>query len=208
MFKRIICIVSALSIVMCGCGTRTVYLTEVSENKEDKTIVVESEEEEKEEKLFDKDVDIVLCSVLVGEETIYDYVENLKVENPDCIYNVYDESHYSQTIKESERKEMVEKIKNKEYIDEAFKELFTEEKYNGAYLSIEYDNRMENVTFYVDRVKFEDLGLFNFLTPYIIGKTLSDTIQAYNLVAVEDRSFRLLIIDNETKETIYDSDEE
>ena len=33
------------------------------------------------EKIFDKDVDIVLGSVLVGDETIEDYIAKLKEEN-------------------------------------------------------------------------------------------------------------------------------
>ena len=205
MLKKMFVLITLATIIFSGCGKKTVDLTEVPEKQETEASVTETEVVREEEKFFDKDVEIILTAWILGEETIEEYVESLRTQNPDGIFEVYDENHYSTVIKESERKEMLKTITDEESISAAFQDLFNAEETNGAYLSFEYDAKMENITFYVDKVKYDELGLFNFLVPYLTGAALSDSVQAYNLVPVEERKCKLMIIDNETKEIIYDS---
>ncbi len=212
MKKRFISIFIVCAVLLCGCSekTKTVDLKTMQESEINNTEVVYDEKETTEEKpeLIDKDVDIVLSMYLFDDSiTIEEYVNNLKEENPDKIYSVYDETHYIQTIKESVRKELLKEFNSEEYIDRAFKDIFSDEQYNGAYLTMEYDAYFQNITLYVDKVAYDNAGPFVTLGPLLISGAFSDIIQAYNLIPIEEREFKLLIIDESNKEVIYDSSE-
>ncbi len=210
MKKKIILLLSSMLILVSGCGnnTKTVDLTQ-SPDTESESIAVETQEEtEQKEKLFDKDVDIILSMISVGDTDIDTYVEEQKNNDPDGIYAVYDDFHYTYTIKESKRKELVENFKNEDYINDAFKDIFSDEQYNGAFLSMDYDDMFRNVTFYVDKNAYDNAGIAAALGPVFVSGVFADSAQAYNLVPPEERSCTVKIVDNDTKEVIYDSSED
>lgn len=211
MKKKIVLMLSSMLILVSGCGnnTKTVDLTQ-SPDTESESIAIETQEEETEqkEKLFDKDVDIILSMISVGDTDIDTYVEEQKANDPDGIYAVYDDSHYAYTIKESKRKELVENFKNEDYINDAFKDIFSDEQYNGAFLSMDYDDMFRNVTFYVDRDAYNNAGIAAALGPVFVSGIFADSAQAYNLIPPEERSCTVKIVDNDTKEVIYDSSED
>ena len=56
----------------------------------------------------DEDVDIVIGMISMDSEmTIEQYVENLKADEPNGAFSVYDRNHYSMKVKESERVELL-----------------------------------------------------------------------------------------------------
>lgn len=203
--KKLISILLLSCMLISGCGskTNTIDLTEGTENKVD---IVETQEDEVHDILPpDKDVDIVLSMYAVDDTTIDEYIAGLQEENPNVIYSVYDENHYIQTIKESERQKMIEELKSEEYIETTFKEIFSDEQYCGAFVSMEYDDLFQNITFYADKNAYDSAGIAVVFGPIFVGGLFGDIVQAYNLIPIEERTVTILILDNETGEVIYDS---
>lgn len=205
--KKTFALLLSVLIFISGCGntTKTVDLTKPSDSESKSVLEDVQEETEQKEHLLDKDVDIILSMYSFDDTDINDFVEQQKISDPDGNYAVYDDSHYTYTIKESKRKELVENFKNEDYIDDAFKEVFTDEQYNNAFLSMDYDDMFRNVTFYVDKNAYDNAGIAVVLGPLFISGFFSDSAQAYNLVPPEERSCTVKIVDNDTKEIIYDS---
>lgn len=145
-----------------------------------------------------KETEIILYMLSFGGETVEEYIENLKAENPDKTYSVYNEEYYITTIKESERLEALKSWKDKSVIDESFADIFTAEQYAGAFLSMDYDDSFQHFTFYVDKEKYQANEFACALGIGIIVNVFSDTYQAYSLIAPEDRITEVQIIDNAT----------
>lgn len=209
MRKRILVLLLACSVFMVGCAskTNTVDLTQSAEQKFESTEIVQGEQNS--DILSDEDVDIVLSVYSFDDAvTINDYIEDLQKSNPDEVYSVYDDSHYIHTLKESERKEMVEEFKHEEYINNTFQEIFSDEQYGGAFVSMEYDEMFRNIKFYADKTAYDSAGIVAVLGPVFIGSIYGDIVQAYNLVPVDERSVTIQIIDDSTGEVIYDSSKE
>lgn len=202
-----------LLIFLCGCSqNNTVEFnnSEVSteelaaEPQTENNIVQTEHEEETSEK--DYEVEIIQLMITTDENmTIEKFVESLNQSENTIKYYVYDDTHYSHTIKESQRKEYITTLIDNKEVENAFSELFTAQEYNGAFLSMEYDNNFSDVKFYVDRTKYDSLGMFINIIPVMTSALVSDTVQAYNLVPIEERGCTVKIIDNETKEVVYDS---
>lgn len=209
--KKLIIVLFAciLTFTACSSKTNSVDLTEQSATEEKKDNLIVEDNIKQEEKMFDKDVDIVLAMYAASEDTtIEDYIAELKEFDPDGVYSIYNEDYYIQTIKESERKAMLDEIMSADYLNSAFQEIFSDEEYNGAFVKMEYDELFQNVSFYVDREAYDNAGLLAVFGPFLLTGIYSDSIQAYNLIPVESRTVTMLIIDNDTNEVIYDSSQE
>lgn len=211
--KRILVVLMVLSLFVTGCSptSKTIDLTETPAISTEETMVTEAPQSVEPEKpvLFDKDVEIILSMVSFdNSQTIEDYVANLQKENPDSVFAVYDDSHYIQTIKESKRKETVELMKTEEEISASFQEFFSDEQYKGAFISMEYDDLFQNITFYADKTAYESIGLFAVFGPVLVSSIWGDMVQAYNLVPVGERYVTVQIVDKQTGEVIYDSSAE
>lgn len=153
----------------------------------------------------EKTVDIVLRMVNMNNETPEEYVASLSESNPDGKYSVYNDEYYSMTITEKERKEALKGLADKAEIDKVFNKFFTMEEYNGTFVKMDYDDKFQHFTFYVDRQKYEDNKFFCNMGIGLLLVSVSDSAQAYNLVEPEDRISEFQMIDNETNEVIYDS---
>lgn len=209
--KKLITIIitCVLFFTACSSNTNTVDLTDEPSTVSTENINKSTNDEKIEEKFFDNDVDIILAMYAASEDTtIEDYVAELKESDPDGVYSIYNEDYYIQTIKESERKAMLDEIMSADYLNSAFQEIFSDEEYNGAFVKMEYDDLFQNVSFYVDREAYDNAGLLAVFGPFLLTGIYSDSIQAYNLIPVESRTVTMLIIDNDTNEVIYDSSQE
>lgn len=207
MRKILIALFACLVLVGCGNKTTNVDLSVSSSEQVEKKDTEENEKQEdvKDEKILDKDVDIVLSAVITGEETIGQYVENLQAENPDKIYSIYDEKHYVQTIKESERKEFLNKVD--EELEKSFYDIFNSEETKDAFENVEYDVLLENITFYVNKDVFKENEFVSTFSAVITSSVFADVVQAYNLIEPDDRNCKILIVDKETEEILYSSEE-
>lgn len=199
MKNKIALLLIAISIFATGCGSkRTVEFNESSEESimTQDTVIKEDESE----------VSIILTMYSFNDtETIDDYVLNLNKENGSDSFSVYDDNHYSLTISESERQDVLDQYNSSKFIEESFKEVFSDEQYNSAFIKMDYDELFQNITFYADKEKYNNAGLAVVLGPSMIGCIYSDIVQAYNLVPVSERTCVIKIIDNETNDVIYDS---
>lgn len=203
MRKEAIALLIILSISFTGCGgTTTIDLSE-NQTTSEKEIAesVVSEEQPLADSNEDQNVDIILSMYSFDDsETIEDYISHIDNE---C--SVYDDSHYTITVKESERQDAIKQFNSSEYIEETFKDIFSDEQYNSAFIKMDYSDLFREVTFYVDREKYDGAGIAVALGPVIISGMYSDVVQAYNLIPPEERSCTVKIIDNDTNEIIYDS---
>ena len=208
--KRGMVLLLMCSFILYACGKTTVLLDESkmqNDLSEEKTSVVESTEYK--EISNDKKVDVILTMVKTDDvENIDDYVSNLQKQNPNSVYSIYDNEHYAETIMETERKAVLESMKNKNYVDDMFMDMFTDEQYNGCFISMDYNNDYSKFTFFVDKEAFNNSGIASSLAPLYICSILSDTFQGYGLVNPSDRKLTVEYIDNETKEEIYSTDDE
>ena len=207
MRKILIALFVCLLLVGCGNKTTNVDLSASNSEQVEKKDIEENEKQEdvKEEKIFDKDVDIVFSAVITGEETIEKYVENLQVENPEKIYSIYDENHYVQTIKESERKEFLNTVD--EELEKSFYDIFNSEETKDVFENVEYDVLLENITFYANKDAFKENEFVSTFSAVITSSVFADVVQAYNLIEPNDRNCKILIVDKETEEVLYNSEE-
>ena len=85
MKKKIVLMLSSMLILVSGCGnsTKTVDLTQAPDTESESIAVETQEETEQKEKLFDKNVDIILSMISVGDTDIDTYVEEQKANDPD-----------------------------------------------------------------------------------------------------------------------------
>lgn len=200
-----IILIMLASLFLCACGEEktTVDLTADNEQKTEQTL-----QEKNEFTIVDKEVEVIMPMLSFDEEeTIEEYVKKLQEQNPDQKYSIYNDEYYSHVLKNSERREMVEQMLSKEFVEETFKDIFESEEYNGAFLKIEYDELFKEVTIFADKAKYESGGLMMYLGPVLSTSLYSQSVQAYSLVPVEKREFRLVIIDESSGEMLYSSDE-
>lgn len=216
--KKIILLLMAVAFMtLCACNnTNTVDLTDepnqtasvITSDQEETTEQIPKIEEEqnKIDEIIDSDVEIILTMISYDNSvTIEQYVEEQNTNNPDRNYYVYDDTHYAFIIKESERQEYINSLIDDDMIDEAFKECFQSEACNGAFLTMDYNDSFSEFKFYVDKEKYNGIGLFAPLIPVMTSAAVSDTIQAYKLVPLDERSCTVIVIDNDTQEVLYDS---
>lgn len=206
-----------LLIFLCGCSQKNTVEFNSSDasieesaaepqtenNNESKTDHPEHEEETSEK---DYEVEIIQTMISLNANiSIEEYIESLTLSNNERNYTVYDDTHYSYTIMESERIEYLKNLIDNKELETAFNEIFTAEEYNGAFLSMDYNNNFTEVNFYIDKQKYDSIGKFANVVPILTSSLVSDTVQAYNLIPIEERGCTVKIIDNETKEIVYDS---
>lgn len=206
---RKILIALFVCLLLVGCGNKTTNVDLGASNSEqvEKKDTEENEKQEdvKGEKILDKDVDIVFSAVIAGEETIEKYVENLQAENSEKIYSIYDENHYVQTIKESERKEFLNAVD--EELEKSFYDIFNSEETKDVFENVEYDALLENITFYANKEAFKENEFVSTFSAVITSSVFADVVQAYNLIEPDNRKCKILIVDKETEEVLYNSEE-
>lgn len=156
--------------------------------------------------LIDKDVDIVIGMISMDSEmTIEQYVENLKADEPEVDFSVYDSNHYSMKIKESERVELLNNLLSDDGENEFFGQLY--EQYPGVYLKTELNDKCTEIIFHVDKAKYDECDFGVAFTPIFMSGIYCEYVQAYSLVPVEERDCIVKIINDETNEVIYSSEE-
>lgn len=206
---RKILIALFVCLLLVGCGNKTTNVDLGASNSEqvEKKDTEENEKQEdvKGEIILDKDVDIVFSAVIAGEETIEKYVENLQAENSEKIYSIYDENHYVQTIKESERKEFLNAVD--EELEKSFYDIFNSEETKDVFENVEYDALLENITFYANKEAFKENEFVSTFSAVITSSVFADVVQAYNLIEPDNRKCKILIVDKETEEVLYNSEE-
>lgn len=210
MKNKTLLLLIAISIFITGCGSKKTV--EFNESIVEQNTVAEENQGTDEENIStdiiedESAVSIILTMYSFNDtETIDDYVLNLNKENGSDSFSVYDDNHYSLTISESERQEVLKQYNSGEFIKESFKEIFSDEQYNSAFIKMDYDELFQNVTFYADKEKYNNAGLAIVFGPTIISYIYSDIVQAYSLIPVNERTCVIKIIDNETNDVIYDS---
>lgn len=208
MKKKLLIVSTLIAMLICGCGdTHSVNLTSTPNpvpptNEEFSSVFDESTVSEDDT----KEVEIILVMIAFGDTSIDDYIEQLKSDNPEKQYSVYNDEYYIQTITESERKSFLENMENEYVVDESFKDLFSNESYGEAFISMEYDDSFQHFKFYVDKEKFETNELTCTIGATISATAISDSYQAYNLIMPENRVIKISFIDNTTGETIKETE--
>lgn len=153
-----------------------------------------------EESTVVEQVEIVMTMVSFDDsETIDEYVGVLKEED-NIDYYVYDETHYAYKIPESERINTLTEITSDVGISELLAEMNS--AYPGVFKNIAISQNGDDVKIYVDKELYEtqDFGIY-FYTP-VVGYSLCDMVQAYNLIPISDRESNVEIIDHSTLELI------
>lgn len=209
-----------LLIFLCGCSQKNTVefnssdasmeesAAEPQTENNDESKTEHPEHPEHEEETSEKDYEVEIIQTMISLNTnigIEEYIESLKQSNNERNYTVYDDTHYSYTIMESERIEYLKNLIDNKELETAFNEIFTAEEYKGAFLSMDYNNNFTEVNFYIDKQKYDSIGKFSNVMPILTSSLVSDTVQAYNLIPIEERGCIVKIIDNETKEVVYDS---
>ncbi len=196
------------SIFIIGCGsqdyepTKEPNLDEIEINTDEnieKKLITNDEELSKEDLSYE--VDIILQAYMFDNNGIDAYVEQLKADNPNKKFSVYNDEYYIMTITEEERLEQLKNIHNNN-INELFSDLITDEQYSGAFIDFKYDDSLQNFEIYVNKEIYEKNIFICSLGSALIINTISDSYQAYNLIQPEDRITNIVIIDNQTKEII------
>lgn len=134
-----------------------------------------------------------------------EFIETTKEENKNFIDVIkYDNTHYTVKMLESDRKKEVKEIN--EELEALFNEFINSEDYNNTFTDTKYDKLLTNVTLYVDPEKFNSDASNAIIIP-LTFLVLSDYVQAYNLVEVDERLYHLEIVSNVDGEIIYQSED-
>jgi hypothetical protein len=147
----------------------------------------------------DVEVNMVIGAMLFDGTTIDEYIEEVKEENPEYIdVEKYDEAHYKVTMLESDRIKLVAEVENEIAI--TLEEYEQNDTYNGAFTDVKYDKLLSDITLYANKKKYETIGYITIVFPIAI---ISDYVQTINLVDVNDRNCKVVILDNKTNEILY-----
>lgn len=210
--KRKIALFLIMSCILTSCGSSGYEpvknpdwdesKTTDSEESIDGSVVeyqeIEIESEESISEDLNYEVDIILAAYIFDNSTIESYVEQLKTDNPNEKYSVYNEKYYISTITESERLEYITSIEETNALDEAFSQFLNNEQYGGAFVDIKYDDELQNFELYVNKPLYEQNIFACSIGSGLIINAISDTYQAYNFIMPEDRITNIKIIDNAT----------
>jgi len=169
--------------------------TVAEENTVSEEIPIESEEIIQQD--LNYDVEVILKAYIFDNNGIDSYIEQLKTDNPEGKYAIYNDEYYISTITESERLEFINGLLENN-MDEILNSLIQNEQYAGAFIKIEYDEELQNFKVYVDKDVYEQNAFVYLFGSSLTLKTISDTFQAYNFIAPEDRVINITYIDNET----------
>lgn len=205
--KKTCCLIlaAAMALSLAACGAKT---TEEAEPQapgagmpDTGTVADALDEAEPEEET----VDIVFTYYSFDDSVVTDgYLQSVLGANPDYINAVkYDDKHYVVTMPESKRKEVVDNINTK--IKPELEEALATDQLAGIFTKIETDGLMREVKLYADKSKYDALGLSVLAAPVLVAM-VADTVQAYNLIGVEERSCDLSIYDADTGDLIYTPD--
>ncbi len=204
--KKICCLIlaAAMALSLAACGAKAEEEAEPqvpgAGTPDTGTVTDALDEAEPEET-----VDIVFTYYSFDDSAVTDgYLQNVLGANPDYINAVkYDDKHYVVTMPESKRKEVVDNINAK--IKPELEEALATDQLAGIFTKIETDDLMREVRLYADKAKYDALGLSVLAAPVLVAM-VADTVQAYNLIGVEERKCDLSIYDAETGDLIYTPD--
>lgn len=215
MKKKLIATLLLSTTLLCGCNdtnhvdlstTSTPESTIVSAESEADTTDIQTAITSTESTVVSEEnsqpVDIIFGMMSLNGETAEEYVAKLQSDDPDGTYAVYDESHYTMTISESERQEYLATLNQESIMNEAFKAAFSEAPYCDVFVSMEYDDAFQHFSFYVNKDAFEENYFICKLAPSLMTSSISDRYQAYNLIPPADRVMEIEFIDNATGEII------
>lgn len=176
----------------------------IEDSEEIEAEIVEEPIEAIEEDYSDKEPVTIVLSMytLTSGQTIEEYIADLEERNPGSKYEVYDEKHYSQEISYSDYIKAKEMFAEKTEIDAEIQKYFSDEQFDGAFISTEYDDLFQNITVYVDREKFDNNRFACYLGSLFFLSVYSDLCQAYNDIPPEERVGDIKYIDYETNEEI------
>lgn len=225
--KKILTLTIVLSLLLTACGSapetpsesapeQIEQISEQEESIEETPEVIEPTTEQEtvvesepiiEEVGLDSEVKIILSAIITDpNQTIDEYVANLKEDNPDDIYEIYDDSHYALVITEKERREQIEII----FSEVAYEKLITQynnflsENELSTFVSkFDLKDDYSEVKIYVQNLDKMGLGGFAFYlgSEFYWGLVL-DSIYAYQLVDINERNNNIIFINNDTKEII------
>lgn len=148
-----------------------------------------------------KTVDVIFKVYMIDGVSIEEYAENYKKENPVFLdVKVYDKEHVIVTMYEAERIKALNKLSN-DY-DELISSILSDDSLNGIFTDIDTDKLFQNITIYADKEKYENSPTATLIASFAFS-TISDTVQAINLVNPDDRIYNISIVDNATGEVLY-----
>lgn len=206
---KMVSLVTCVSIILCGCGTQknSVDLSggenKKEESIEEEPIETENITENESEENGEKEVEVIIRMLDINGESIDEFIENYKTENPGTECYVYNDEYYAIKIKESERKEMLKTLEDKDFMEKSLQEYFS--NVEGVFVSMDWDDSMENLSFYVNKEEYEKNELLSNISIGLIVYSMSEIYQAYSLVPIEDRKCTYKVIDNETKDIISEN---
>lgn len=204
---KILLFMISVVFVFCGCGGNEKTL---DENRNENTVTQKddggnlADEEVYIDEKNDEEVEIVFKMIDMNGMGIEEYVEKYNTDNPETECYVYNDECYAIKIMESERLEFIEKLRNKNEIEDSLKESLSESDMGNVLISIDYDDSIKDISFYVNKEEYEKSGFTANIYFALISVGLSDRFQAYSLIPVEERSYEYKIIDSETAEIIYE----
>lgn len=147
----------------------------------------------------DKTVKIIISALILDGTSIEEYAEQFQQDNPQYLsVKPYDDEHVAVSMYESERIKLLEETNASfnDYLDgilntEGF-EIFTD---------IKADKLFQNVKIYTDKNKYSN-SFAGLEMVYTIA-AISDTIQAINLIDIDDRKSNIQILDKKTGKILY-----
>ncbi len=150
------------------------------------------------------------CSVTVSEKVakvvlpyfnyddapIEEYIDDFKEEYPDYLaVEKYNEEYIIVTMKESDRQAMLKECEDA--IDEMITEFYSDS--SEMFTDISYDDSFSNIMVYVNADEYDSFS--GSMLAYIFY-FLSDYYQALQLIEVDDRTFSVQFINNETSDVL------
>lgn len=206
---KMMALITCVLVTLCGCGTQknSVDLSgrenEKEENIKKESVKTESITENENEESDENEVEVIIKMLDISGESIDEFIENYKTENPGTECYAYNDEYYAIKIKESERKEMLKNLEDKDYMEKSLQEYFS--SVEGVFVSMDWDDSMENLSFYVNKEEYEKNKILSGISIGLIVYSMSEIYQAYSLVPIEDRKCTYKIIDNETKDIILEN---
>lgn len=193
MKKIIVYITIAACFFVTSCGKNTVDFVTTEESVESSEMSVEIIDENKEMVETDENEPeertetITVMYASFDDVSCEEFVAQKNAENDGCVYSVYNDDYYNIEMKYSEYVELKEYIKTKDMLNKDLGDLFSNEQYGGAFISMEYDDLFQDIKLIIDSEAFNQNYLACVIGSQASIAIVSDYIQAVEKIDISER---------------------
>lgn len=199
--KKILLLCSCFALLTACSNSSSSEITKNAEITTKTSETIETTTPEFIETTKDEEIEIIFSILSMSEdENAEQFVEEYN-KNNNANYYVYDDTHYAGKLKQSEIDEFLKSIDSNKAFEESITSL--NQSYSDVFTKITFDKETCELKIYANNEKYQSADFGVGIAAFYTGVTLTDFIQAYMQIPLDERNYNIEILDDITNEVIY-----